>query len=123
MTTHISLLTANILGLKQRSQDFADLVAEKSPSVICLQETLQRPTQRANLPGYVLLREDGCQPSRGVAIYYSSTLSASEFPIPPVDLEAQGLLLHIGATSVLLINVYYQSQRYCPTKGASRAAI
>lgn len=120
MAAHLSILTANILGLKRRFHEFADLVAELRPSVVLLQETLLRSTQRANLPGYTLHRQDGVPPLRGVAIYCGTHLTSSEFPLPQVDLEAQGLLLTIGASSILLINIYLSPGRPLPSQDLQR---
>ena len=120
MTAQLSLLTVNILGLKHRFRDLADLIAETLSSVIFLQETLLRANQRTNLPGYILHRIDGLPPSRGIAIYFGSHLTASEFPLPPVDLEAQGLLLTIGGSTVLLINVYLSPGRPLPSADLQR---
>lgn len=84
------LIQWNCNGIFAHIEELKHLISQFKPSVICIQETLLRPTHTFNLAGYMIYRTDGDFVDKargGVMICVDNRIHSEEILINNCDLE------------------------------------
>ena len=105
-----SVLQWNARGLRTHCGQFKQLIQEKTPSVICVQETCLKPQHKSpSVPGYDTIRQDRPNLNGGGLItYISNTLAYHRLQINhdfgPV--EVVGTQIKLNTSYINILNIY-----------------
>lgn len=107
------ILQWNINGLFAHLEKLKLLLSQKSPALICIQETNFTPNKIYHLKNYRCSyknRIDGQIASGGVAIYSKEEYNCDDIPLN-TPLEAVAVRVMIGTKKVSVINIYIPRSR------------
>ena len=109
----LKILQWNARGLLRNGRSFKQVVEERKPDVICVQESFLKPSKRYAISGYTSLRRDRPTQGGGLVTFVIQGLGYTELSLDNINtgrLEKQGITVLTDKSPIHIINIYNPPQ-------------